>query len=413
MLSTTVHLLPVAISDTSVGLIADYSNQSRSGTTSTMFESDNNVNFTHLEFYRGCRVVYKQLDYLPWNNPDSKVSLKTVVLTFKVIGAVFMPMLALIGMVANATNCLVFFKQGLRDRINMLLFSLACVDFIVECYVFIKSLELTYTLIVGRFTMTGPMSTHLTNNGIHTMYGFVYVSGFISTVISVERCFCITHPFTAKRILKTGTTAAIVAVCGTLFVGVHYMVADKYRIYCQYYPSLGFSVKGFFPSPFYLRYTQLVDVLNGTVYGFGLPSVFVLTTTVTTAVTAVKLKSAAAWRRDQSSGSKMEGKELALTRMLIAVSCLFIACTLPNIFFRVSQAVVPEFRLGGRYQNLLIILALLVYVAPAINSSLNFFFYFQMGSRFRKTLTDLCCCRVKGDTGDSLGTTVLSTVVTE
>ena len=365
----------------------------------TSFDPDDKVNVTLLAYHGECRVVYRHFQYLPWNNPDNVVTMETMVLLLKIFGGFFIPFFSSVGVAANVLNCLVFFHHGLRDRINMLLFSLACVDLVVEVHMFVYFIEYLYTQIQGEFQVYGPLVTYITNSWINMLYGLAYVSAFISTMIAFERYLCISHPFTAKRILKTRTTAAIVLVCGVLLAGFHSIVADKYRIYCTYYPWAGFTLTGYYPSPFYLQHTQLVDVLNGVVYGVGLPCLFVLVTTVTTAVTAVKLKSTAAWRRDQRSGSQMESKEVALTRMLIAVSCLFIACTLPNILVRVAPFFLPEFRLGGRHQNLLVVGALWVHFSPTVNSSLNFFFYFKMGTRFRKTLASLCCRCVKVDVG--------------
>ena len=48
--------------------------------------------------------------------------------------------------------------------------------------------------------------------------------------------------------------------------------------------------------------------------------------------------------------------------------------------------IVPEFQLGRRYQNLFMVGIMLSHLTPAINSSLNFFFYFKMGSKFRATV---------------------------
>jgi hypothetical protein len=89
--------------------------------------------------------------------------------------------------------------------------------------------------------------------------------------------------------------------------------------------------------------------------------------------------------------------QVSLTKMLLAVSCLYLACSVPNITARVSPMVLPEAKLGGRYHNLYMVGTLLVHLSAAINSSLNFFFYVYMGSRFRRKLHDTfrCprCCR--------------------
>ena len=326
-----------------------------------------------------CRVVFKDFEYLPWDNPDNIITLETGIRGFKVLCGVVMPLLSFFGVFANMVNGLVFWRQGIRERINLLLFCLACADFVVVVYMFMHSLEYFFTLLVGPFQMYGPLTVYIANARINILYGFVYASGFLSTMIAVERCLCITHPFTAKKILQTKVAGIIVVVCTVALVGVHSIVSDKYRILCEFYPNKGFMLKGYFPSQFYLDNRFLVDVLNGVVYGLALPIFCFLTTTVTTVITAVKLRSAATWRRGQTSAAEADSKEVAVTRMLIAVSCVFIVCSVPNIIFRITPFFLPEFTVGGKHQNLVLLGLCLLHSFPTINSSINFIFYFKMG----------------------------------
>ena len=353
--------------------------------------ADNETAHQNIATLSHCRVVYKEFEYLPWANPDNFITLEQATTALKFLGGVLMPVVSFVGILVNVVNGLVFWKQGLRERINLLLFCLACADFVVVVYTLLHTLEYVYTLMKGRFVMDGPLTTELTNSSLGVVYGFVYASGFISTLIAVERCICITHPFTAKKILKTKVAGIIVVVSTTVLVGVHSLVSSKYRILCEFYPIQGFMLKGYFPSQFYLENRFLVDVLNGVVYGLALPIFFFLTTTVTTVITAVKLRSAATWRRGQTSAAEADSKEVAVTRMLIAVSCVFIACTVPNIVGRVAPFFLPEFRLGGRQQNLLLVSTTVLHASPAINSSVNFIFYYKMGSRYRMVLRGLLC----------------------
>ena len=338
-----------------------------------------------------CQIVFKEFEYLPWNNPDTIITLETALRVFKVFCGVAMPLLAIFGMIANILNGIVFWKQGLRQRINFLLFCLACVDFVVVLHMMLHSVEFLASLVVGPFQLYGPLQQIIANKRTNILYGFVYVSGFISTMIALDRCICITHPFTAKKILKTKVAGIIVIVTSAVLVGVHSIVSNKYRIRCEYYPDKGFTLKGYFPSQFYLENRFLVDVLNGVVYGLALPIFFFLTTTVTTVITAVKLRSAATWRRGQTSAAEADSKEVAVTRMLIAVSCVFIVCSIPNIMYRVTPVFLPEFAVGGRNQNIVLLGLCLLHFFPTVNSSINFLFYFKMGSRYRIMLKSLFC----------------------
>ena len=79
-----------------------------------------------------CRVVTTQFTYIPWANPSNLISLETTLLIVQLLAGVLVPVMAFLGLVLNVLNGLVFYKQGLRERINLLLFSLAVLDFLVE-----------------------------------------------------------------------------------------------------------------------------------------------------------------------------------------------------------------------------------------------------------------------------------------
>jgi len=48
-----------------------------------------------------------------------------------------LPVVSLLGVVGNALNVAVFFRQGLRERVNVCLFSLALADLVVSTLYFI------------------------------------------------------------------------------------------------------------------------------------------------------------------------------------------------------------------------------------------------------------------------------------
>ena len=48
------------------------------------------------------------------------------------VGSNLVPVVSLLGVVGNALNVAVFFRQGLRERVNVCLFSLALADLVVS-----------------------------------------------------------------------------------------------------------------------------------------------------------------------------------------------------------------------------------------------------------------------------------------
>ena len=114
------------------------------------------------------------------------------------------------GMPCNVLNAVVFFRQGLKDRVTLMLFVLAVVDFFnlffhfsVNVSCFIDPLDpvlawnvekLQYPQVLYLNLMTGCLSIALV------------------TVLSVDRCVAITWPLKAPRLLTYRRMVYVVAV---------------------------------------------------------------------------------------------------------------------------------------------------------------------------------------------------------
>ena len=77
--------------------------------------------------HSGCIILQNQ-DFIPWDNPDNIISRETESIVRILKDVVFLPILFLIGGPANVINMAVFYKQGLRVRINVCLFALSLAD---------------------------------------------------------------------------------------------------------------------------------------------------------------------------------------------------------------------------------------------------------------------------------------------
>ena len=84
-----------------------------------------------------CKILH--LDgFVPWDNPDNLVSMEVEAFAERLKGAIVLPLLFLIGGPANIINMAVFYKQGLRERINLCLFALSLADelYMIYCMFF-------------------------------------------------------------------------------------------------------------------------------------------------------------------------------------------------------------------------------------------------------------------------------------
>ena len=213
----------------------------------------------------------------------------------------------------------------------------------------------------------------------------------MTMVIACERCFCVISPLRSQHILTTRSTLTIIVLAFSLIVGTFFVIGTRWSLICVFNPRTNSFSSELYPSKFYLLNRKLINTLDGVAYGLVLPGTFVVVIIISTIVTVSKLKQMATWRGKASSSAAMSLRDVALTRMLIGCSVLFIVCTVPGVTFRTLTLFVPELSLGGRYTNTFTVMTTVTSrLCVYINSSFNFFIYYSMGTKYRETLNSIC-----------------------
>ncbi|PVD26180.1 hypothetical protein C0Q70_13849 [Pomacea canaliculata] len=142
---------------------------------------------------------------------DNIISNEVSLWIIGVINVGLKPLLFLFGFPGNILCAAVFYKLGLRERINLCVFALALTDLVTITVTFCGGVERVFREFLGVELniqyFTGPT-------------GFLWASMFVSTIIACERCFCVVSPFKAQRYIKTSTTAVIITVATVVLVGV-------------------------------------------------------------------------------------------------------------------------------------------------------------------------------------------------
>ena len=83
---------------------------------------------------------------------------------------------------------------------------------------------------------------------------------------------------------------------------------------------------------------------------------------------------------------------MALARMLVIVSIIFILTASPIVALSITHSIVNDFFINGRYNNAFIISHGIYLELGMINSSgVNFFVYVRRSSRFRQELAKFAC----------------------
>ena len=323
---------------------------------------------------------------IPWDNPHNLVSMETERLFDRIKSAIVIPALFLVGFPANCINMAVFFRQGLRERINLCLFSLALVDLICLTEIFAPNAERIYTQFTDGEPM-GPVLRYMVNNNVIGLYGFLYGSMFLYAIISVERCVCILFPLRARTCIST-KAIAFVTVAGVLTIGFgRFAITAMYQVSC--FREIRTQRITWKPNvnDYYFRNKAMISALDGLIYGgvltVGCPVIVMIATTIT----AVKLTQVVRWRSQTSSS--LSSKEIDVTKMLIVLSIEFFVLSIPFIVLRIASVFEPRLRPGGVFSNAGSLLLGLSELCSYTSATVNFFVYCLTGTKYRKTLRDL------------------------
>ena len=116
----------------------------------------------------------------------------------------------ILGMPGNVLNAVVFFRQGLKDRVTLMLFILAIVDFFnllfyfsmnVSCFIHPFDVVLAWNVKMLQY----PQVLYL-----NLLTGYLSIA--LVTVLSVDRCVAITWPLKASRLLTYKRMVYVLAV---------------------------------------------------------------------------------------------------------------------------------------------------------------------------------------------------------
>ena len=84
--------------------------------------------------------------------------------------------------------------------------------------------------------------------------------------------------------------------------------------------------------------------------------------------------------------SRMERRDAAVTRMLVAVCVVYVVCTLPTVAHASFRYFLSGFDPKGRFRNTFYAAASLTHLMASINASVNFLVYVSVGTKFKETL---------------------------
>ena len=101
-----------------------------------------------------------------------------------------------------------FFRAGLKDRMNLCLFCLSLVDGMFVFFYFLAGSHCLVRFIMPDLQTWWKWSVRRYVMGVYA--AFLLCSGCLTMIISVERCVCVFLPLRATSLIRTRTMAVIV-----------------------------------------------------------------------------------------------------------------------------------------------------------------------------------------------------------
>ena len=115
----------------------------------------------------GCLLIPHSA-FLPDNSPEDLVSYETRRHVWKFVDVYFLLLCVFVSVPTNVINMIVFWKHGIKARINLCLFCLSLVDLLLLVSQFLMYAEEIYATI-SKTTYTRFFLKYLINNMFHTL----------------------------------------------------------------------------------------------------------------------------------------------------------------------------------------------------------------------------------------------------
>ncbi|XP_025097635.1 uncharacterized protein LOC112565949 [Pomacea canaliculata] len=276
---------------------------------------------------------------------------------------------------------------------NLCLFVLALIDIVYLLYCMIFTVAYWMRIFDPALGEEFYQKTLFYAGGVCS--GLRETSTSVSVLIAVERCVCVVFPLRANSFMTTRTMGILLAAIVVGMQLAFIMTPLKRYVFPVYDNTTGMTMWKVARSATWQDNEALLlyDTVDDTIMLITFPFVMFILVSGATAITVVKLRAAMSWRLKKSSvRSEARVSQVALTRMLVLASYIFVASKVPVITVSMARLIYSEFSTFGKQYNAFKLFDLIVNFLPYAHCAVSFFVYYSMSSRFRSELRVLCGC---------------------
>lgn len=306
--------------------------------------------------------------------------------------------LAVVGMVTNIINIIVFIKMGLNDSVNISLLGLAVGDLLSLIFSFWESVCFNPLFKDSHAPIVFTEIEYITGCWPHVC--FVRVTSYITAFVTFERCLCITLPLKVKTIITTNRAkVAIIAI----FILVTVTSIPEYyvtQLVWKFYPEKNRTMLGVQFIEDRARFEKVTLVLNNV----AMQCLALLTVVLCTAILIIQLNRKAKWRNQTSTGDKSSttGKDKKVIKMISFIAVIFILSNLPSCMVFVAMSCTSDLHPSGVNYNMFYVVWSLVYVIEGAHSSVSILVYLNMSTKYRSVFYKTLLGRDVNFTGDDI-----------
>lgn len=192
-------------------------------------------------------------------------------------------------------------------------------------------------------------------------------------------CHCIPK---VKTILTSKRTSVVIVLIFVILLAAGSPVYFVNRFDLVYFPERNRTLIALVYTADRKDVERISYVINNALIPFSAFAVI----TVCTITLVVTLRRQSQWRQHSTTTSQAGGlsvRDQRVTKMVVMISILFIACFVPVCILFIAMSIVPELAVDGKYRNTIIMFIGLGFILESTNSSVNIFMYYHMSSKYR------------------------------
>ncbi|KAI8786112.1 neuromedin-U receptor 2 [Biomphalaria glabrata] len=308
-------------------------------------------------------------------------------------------LISLMGVVANSFNVIVLARLGFKQNMSYGTMALSITDLTVS------GLQLTSEICYVFYYMTESGSIDfmaLATVPVGWMrYAVLNISGWITSLIATERCFCVIFPFHVKQICKR--SVYIIALTLIYFVYFSFVIPiiilEPFTWQEVSSGSLNTSSQTYIYTVVFddstLKLEKLFDTIC--VLGFALLSqILLLVSTVYMAcgiITSSQVRTSHEYKPHHGSvsgQSSLSLKEKRLISVAVWLAVVLLICSIPRYIIVAVFAIVPAMHAPQNYT----LTNFLVHISDLfinVNSVFTFFVYFAINRQFKSMFMTVFC----------------------